>query len=160
MNDIAKEIFKQLLTLVRLLAFIPLGGVVGLLAKTLLALVVEVITFGRISSANYWTGCAIYVQTFGWFVAYYSAYVIKPKFIPPKVFIFGCCMVIVGIIFSTITMINNPLSEIVGFPWSIETATEIFFVIAIPIGVLVWFVKDKKNGLFALENNLENARNK
>tara|TARA_B100000886_G_C20075890_1_gene347854 strand:- start:50 stop:223 length:174 start_codon:yes stop_codon:yes gene_type:complete len=56
-------------------------------------------------------------------------------------------------------MINNPISEIVGFPWSIETATEIFFVIAIPIGVLVWFVKDEKNGLFALKKNLEKARN-
>ena len=53
-------------------------------------------------------------------------------------------------------MINNPLSEIVGFPWSIETATEIFFVIAIPIGVLVWFLKDKKNGLFALEEAKNN----
>ena len=38
MNDIAKEIFKQLLTLVRLLAFIPLGGVVGLLAKNIAGL--------------------------------------------------------------------------------------------------------------------------
>jgi len=63
------------------------------------------------------------------------------------------------IIFSAINMINNPISEIVGFPWSIETATEIFFVIAIPIGVLVWFVKDEKNGLFALKKNLEKARN-
>ena len=153
MNDLGKEIFKQLLTLVRLIVFIPLGGVIGLLAKTLLAVVVEAITFGRISSANYWTGCAIYVSIFGWFAAYYSAYLIKPKFIPPKVFIFGCCLVIGIIIFSAINMINNPT---VGFPWSIETATEMFFVNAIPIGVLIWFVKDKKNGLYALEEAKKN----
>ena len=50
-------------------------------------------------------------------------------------------------------MINNPT---VGFPWSIETATEMFFVNAIPIGVLIWFVKDKKNGLYALEEAKKN----
>ena len=70
MNDIAKEVFKQLLTLVRLIAFIPLGVIIGILAKTLFAILVETITFGAVSSANYWTGCAIYVQTIVWFAAY------------------------------------------------------------------------------------------
>ena len=163
MNDVAKEVFKQILTLVRLIAFIPLGIIIGLLAKTLLALLVETITFGTISSANYWTGCAIYVQTFGWFAAYFSAYLIKPKFIAPKVFIFICCLVIGIIIFSVIDLyfINDPSNDLIaGFPWSIETATELFFVLAIPIGVLVWFVKDKKNGLYSLKDDLEDARKK
>tara|TARA_B100000886_G_C20075890_1_gene347855 strand:- start:386 stop:529 length:144 start_codon:yes stop_codon:yes gene_type:complete len=33
MNDITKEIFKQILTLLRLSAFIPLGGIIGLLTN-------------------------------------------------------------------------------------------------------------------------------
>ena len=164
MNDVAKEVFKQLLTLVRLIAFIPLGVIIGILTKTLFAILVETITFGTLSSANYWTGCAIYVQTIGWFAGYYSAYLIKPKFIAPKVFIFISCLVIGIIIFSVIDMyfINDPFNDLIpGFPWSIETATELFFaVFAIPIGVLVWLVKDKKNGLYALEDALEDARKK
>ena len=57
---------------------------------------------------------------------------------------------------------NDPSNDLIpGFPWLIETATELFFaVFAIPIGVLVWFVKDKKNGLYALEDALEDARKK
>ncbi len=158
MNDITKEIFKQILTLLRLSAFIPLGGIIGLLTNIAgLGSRRDYFwkdQFGKLLDrmcnlrANIWLVCCLLFSLCN-----------LAKIYPSKSIHFWLLYVIGVIIFSAINMINNPISEIVGFPWSIETATEIFFVIAIPIGVLVWFVKDEKNGLFALKKNLEKARN-
>jgi len=148
MNEKVKEVGKQLLSLLRLIAFLPLGFFGGLLFRTLFVVVVEIITsfspFGKFNSTDYWGGGAIWVGLIGWTVTYSISYFIKPKFVTIKSFVI-CWSLVIGVFAAiTLNLFFNPPYD--GYPVHKDLLRTL-----IPMGVLVWMVKDKNNGLYSFE---------
>ena len=145
MKKIFKEMVKQYFSLIRCIAFVPLGYWLGFFVQVLFALFTEFISFGRLDSTNYWSGSAFFVQGIGWLATYISSLWIKPKFVSPKAFII-CWCVIIGI-FGI-----SAIEVFIYRPADLPLHREIYKVL-IPSAVLFWFVKDRNNGLFALEQS-------
>ena len=147
MKETAKEVGKQLLVIIRLISFLPVAFAGGILVRTLFSYIIIFVTFGAINSSNlsdFYRGPAIWLSLIGWGATYFISGVIKPKFVTPKLFIISWSAVI-GL-FAAITLkgfINPPFE---GYPIHRDLIKTL-----IPIGVLIYFVKDKNNGLYALD---------
>ena len=145
MKKILKEMGKQYFALLLCIAFVPLGFWLGFFVQVVLAFITEFISFGRIDSTNYWSGSAFFVQGIGWLATYISSLWIKPKFISPKVFII-CWCVIIGI------FVVAAIEVFIYAPANFPVHREIYKAL-IPAAVLYLFVRDKNNGLYALEQS-------
>ena len=145
---------KKIFNFVRLIIFIPLGFSIGFYAQSFLIDFIRSETFAPI--IGYWTYWDIFYDFFGWIVAFYSAYLIKPKFINPKKFIiaiyFGIILHIKSIFLDLIAnewrMWPNPLYRL---DFSTEKLTNIFSLVVIPVFTLFLFIKNKTIGLYSLE---------
>ena len=129
----------------RFVFFVPLGFWLGFFVQVVLAFITEFISFGRIDSTNYWSGSAFFVQGIGWLATYISSLWIKPKFISSKVFII-CWCVIIGI------FVVAAIEVFIYAPADFPVHREIYKAL-IPAAVLYLFVRDKNNGLYALEQS-------
>ena len=148
MKATAKEVGKQLLSIFRLISFLPLGFIGGTLFKMLFVLVLEITSifspFGKFNSTDYFNGGAIWVGIIAWTATYFISYFIKPRFITSKQFAI-CWSLVIGIFAAaTIGNLLNP-------PYKSYPVHRDVFKTIIPAGVLVWLVKDKKNGLYNFE---------
>tara|TARA_Y100000739_G_C20254287_1_gene304780 strand:- start:19 stop:486 length:468 start_codon:yes stop_codon:yes gene_type:complete len=154
MKETIKETGKKLLSIVRLISFLPLGFLGGTLFQIIFIFVVEIITGfspfgGKINFDDYWRGGAIWVGIIAWVATYFISYFIKPRFVSIKQFVI-CWSFVIGI-FAAMT-VNNLINP----PYKDFLVHKDIFKTIIPLGVLVWIVKDKKNGLY----NFEATRNK
>lgn len=145
MKKTLEEMGKQYFSLLRCIAFVPLGFWLGFLVQVFFGLVTEFLSFGRFDSTNYWSGSAFFVQGIGWLATYISSLWIKPKFVTTKAFII-CWCVIIGI-FGI-----SAIEVFIYRPADLPLHREIYKVL-IPSAVLFWFVRDKNNGLYALEKS-------
>jgi len=145
MKKTLEEMGKQYFSLLRCIAFVPLGFWLGFLVQVFFALVTEFISFGRFDSTNYWSGSAFFVQGIGWLATYISSLWIKPKFVTTKAFIICWCLIIGIFSISAIQVFLDPSVEL-------PLHREIYKAL-IPAAVLFWFVRDKNNGLYALEKS-------
>jgi len=88
MRETAKEVGKQLLSILRLISFLPVGLLGGTLFKIIFVFVVQIITsfspFGQFNSTDYYKGGAIWVGIIAWAATYIISYFIKPRFITIK----------------------------------------------------------------------------
>ena len=148
MKATAKEVGKQLLSIIRLISFLPVGFVGGTLFKIIFVFIVEIISsfspFGKFNSTDYYQGGAIWIGIIEWGATYFISYFIKPRFVTIKQFSI-CWSVVIGI-FAAGTIANFVNAPYEGYP----VHRDVFKTI-IPAGVLVWLVKDKNNGLYGLE---------
>ena len=154
MKETFKEVGKKLLSIGRLISFLPVGFLGGVLFRIIFIFVIEIITSfspfgGKLNFDDYWRGGAIWAGIITWASTYFISYFIKPRFVSIKQFII-CWSFVIGI-FAAMT-INNLLNP----PYEDFPLHKDIFKTVIPLGVLVWIVKDKKNGIY----NLEAKRNK
>ena len=152
MRETAKEVGKQLLSILRLISFLPVGFIGGTLFKILFVFVVQIITsfspFGQFNSTDYYKGGAIWVGIITWLATYFISYFIKPRFITIKQFAI-CWSLVIGV-FAAVTIGNFLDAPYKGYPIHRDVLKTI-----IPAGVLVWIVKDTKNGLYNFEAKRE-----
>ena len=152
MKQTAKEVGKQLLSILRLISFLPVGFIGGTLFKTLFVFVVQIISafspFGQFNSTDYYKGGAIWVGIIAWVATYIISYFIKPGFITIKQFAI-CWSLVIGL-FAVLTIGNIVDAPYKGYPIHRDVLKTI-----IPAGVLVWMVKDTKNGLQSFERKRE-----
>ena len=147
MRATLKEAGNQLLSLIRLIAFVPVAYAGGILARMLFKLLITIATLGLVKNFDgFWDGPQIWIGVVGWIVTYYISAFIKPKFITPKIFIISWSAVIGLFAAVTVNMYINPPS-----PYY-QNSDDVFKTL-IPIGVLVWFVKDKEKGIHSLDAN-------
>ena len=155
MRATVKEVGKQLLSILRLISFLPLGFIGGTLFQILFVLVLEITSifspFGKFNSTDYFNGGAIWVGIITWTAIYFISYFIKPRFITIKQFAI-CWSLVIGVFAAT--TIGNLLNP----PYKSYPVHRDVFKTIIPAGVLVWLVKDKNNGLYGLEEKRKKQR--
>ena len=147
MKETFREIGKQLLSIIRLISFLPIAFASGILVRTIFSYVLIFTTFGVVNSSNlsdFYRGPAIWLSLIGWITTYYISYFIKPKFVTPKGFIISWSAVIGLFAAITLKVLIDPPIE--GYPVHKDVIKTL-----IPIAVLIYFVKDKNNGLYGLE---------
>ena len=147
MRQELKEVGNQLLSLIRLIAFLPVAYAVGIQARILFKLIIRIASFGQFTNFDgFWDGPQVWIGIAGWLTTYYISAFIKPKFITSKIFIISWSAVIGLFAAITVNMYINPPS-----PYY-QNSDDVFKTL-IPIGVLVWFVKDTERGLHSLDTN-------
>ena len=144
MKETTREIGKQLLSIIRLILFLPLGFLGGVIVRMLLFYILKLWSFGTMDTDSYWSGSAIFMGLITWYATYSISWVIKPKFVSIKSFVI-CWSFVMGLFVAmTLNLFFNPPYE--GYPVRRDV-----FKTLIPIGVLVWLERDKKNGLYSME---------
>ena len=141
MREILIEMRKQLLSIFRLLAFLPGGFCAGLLAKIILDILCRISTFGKIDPNNYWDGGALVIGLSVWVCTYAVSALIKPNFITPKIFVISWSFVLGIFLVTTIDLAINP-------PYANYPIQKDVMKTLIPTAVLIWFVKDKSTTLY------------
>ena len=144
MKGTIKEMGKQLFSILRLVSFFPVSLLAGAIAKDIFGTVIQVTTFGQVSPHDYWEGSAVFTSIVSWALTYYLAWWIKPNFLSPKGFtIFWIFILGIFVVLFLNGAMNPPYD---GYPIQQD-----FWKTIIPAVTLIWFVKDKKSGLYALE---------
>ena len=141
MNEIAKEVFKQLINLGRLILFIPIGFLAGKIAWFPLFLMAKIqeSMFGL--KADSW-GSHLWLSLVTYVVCFYASISVKPKFLKSKYFILAWSIVLGFNAFIYMSVLPDPLYS---------TRMHIIVNAFAPIAVLIWFIKDKNNDLNILE---------
>ena len=140
MKETAKEIGKQLLEILRLILFIPTGFLAGTLIKFPLLLVARIqeSMFGlKMDSwgTHLWQTLIFYV------VGFIASIYVKPKFLKSKYFILAWSVLLGFNAFIFMSALPNP-------PYS--TPIKIIIDAFVPIGVLIYLIKDEKNDFLQL----------
>ena len=140
MKDTAKEVGKKLLEIVRLIFFIPAGFLAGTIVKFPLLLVARIqeSMFGlKMDSwgTHLWQTLIFYV------VCFLASIYVKPKFLKSKFFILAWSVLLGFNAFIFMSALPNP-------PYS--TPIKIIIDAFVPIGVLIYLIKDEKNDFLQL----------
>ena len=135
---------KRFLSIIRLILFLPLGFLGGSIVGKLFSTILKLWSFGTMDTNSYWSGSAIFLSLILWSATYFISWFIKPKFVSIKSIVI-CWSFVMGLFIAiTLNLFFNPPYE--GYPVSRDV-----FKTLIPIGVLVWLERDKKNGLYSFE---------
>ena len=141
MREILIEMRKQLVSIFRLVSFLPVGFCAGLLARILLDLFVRITTFGKIDPNNYWDGGAFVIGLSAWVCTYTVSALLKPNFITPKLFVISWSFVMGIFLVTTLDLAINP-------PYANYPIQKDVMKTLIPSAVLIWFAKDKSTTLY------------
>ncbi len=140
MKETAKEIGKQLLEILRLILFIPTGFLAGTLIKFPLLLVARIqeSMFGL--KMDSW-GTHLWQTLIFYIVCFLASIYVKPKFLKSKFFILAWSVLLGFNAFIFMSALPNP-------PYS--TPIKIIIDAFVPIGVLIYLIKDEKNDFLQL----------
>ena len=141
MKETAKEIGKQLLEILRLILFIPTGFLAGTIVKFPLLLIARIqeSMFGL--KMDSW-GTYLWQTLIFYAVGFFASIYVKPKFLKAKYFILAWSVLLGFNAFIFMSALPDPLYS---------TRIKIIIDAFAPIGVLIWFIKDEKNGLYSIE---------
>ncbi len=134
MNDIAKEVFKQLINLGRLILFIPFGFLAATIVKFPLLLIAQIqeSMFGL--KLDSW-GTHLWLTLIYYVVCFSASIYVKPKFLKSKYFIFAWSVLLGFNAFIFMSAMPDTLYS---------TRMKIIIDAFAPIGVLICSLKMKK----------------
>ena len=140
MKETAREIGKQLLEILKLILFIPTGFLAGTLIKFPLLLVARIqeSMFGL--KMDSW-GTHLWQTLIFYIVCFLASIYVKPKFLKSKFFILAWSVLLGFNAFIFMSALPNP-------PYS--TPIKIIIDAFVPIGVLIYLIKDEKNDFLQL----------
>ena len=140
MKETTKEIGKQLLEILRLIVFIPVGCLAGTIVKFPLLLLARIqeSMFGL--KMDSW-GTHLWQTLIFYIVCFLASIYVKPKFLKSKYFIFAWSVLLGFNAFVFMSALPNP-------PYS--TPIKIIIDAFTPIGVLIYLIKDEKNDVLKL----------
>ena len=141
MKETATEIGKQLLEILRLILFIPTAFLAGTIVKFPLLLIARIqeSMFGL--KMDSW-GTHLWQTMIFYLVCFLASIYVKPKFLKSKYFILAWSFLLGFNAFIFMSALPDPLYS---------TRIKIIIDAFAPIGVLIWFIKDEKNGLYSIE---------
>ena len=148
MNDIAKEVFKQLINLGRLILFIPSGFLAATIVKFPLLAIAQIqeSMFGL--KMDSW-GTHLWQTMIFYFVCFLASIYVKPQFLKSKYFILAWSFLLGFNAFIFMSALPNP-------PYS--TTIKIIIDAFVPIWVLIYLIVDKQNDFLKL-NETNNPPN-
>ena len=140
MKETAREIGKQLLEILKLILFIPTGFLAGTIVKFPLLLIARVqeSMFGL--KMDSW-GTHLWQTLIFYIVCFLASIYVKPKFLKSKFFILAWSVLLGFNAFIFMSALPNP-------PYS--TPIKIIIDAFVPIGVLIYLIKDEKNDFLQL----------
>ena len=140
MKETAREIGKQLLEILKLILFIPTGFLAGTIVKFPLLLIARIqeSMFGL--KMDSW-GTHLWQTLIFYIVCFLASIYVKPKFLKFKFFILAWSVLLGFNAFIFMSALPNP-------PYS--TPIKIIIDAFVPIGVLIYLIKDEKNDFLQL----------
>ena len=140
MKETAREIGKQLLEILKLILFIPTGFLAGTIVKFPLLLIARIqeSMFGL--KMDSW-GTHLWQTLIFYIVCFLASIYVKPKFLKSKFFILAWSVLLGFNAFIFMSALPNP-------PYS--TPIKIIIDAFVPIGVLIYLIKDEKNDFLQL----------
>ena len=140
MKETAREIGKQLLEILKLILFIPTGFLAATIVKFPLLLIARIqeSMFGL--KMDSW-GTHLWQTLIFYIVCFLASIYVKPKFLKSKFFILAWSVLLGFNAFIFMSALPNP-------PYS--TPIKIIIDAFVPIGVLIYLIKDEKNDFLQL----------
>ena len=140
MKETTREIGKQLLEILKLILFIPTGFLAGTIVKFPLLLIARIqeSMFGL--KMDSW-GTHLWQTLIFYIVCFLASIYVKPKFLKSKFFILAWSVLLGFNAFIFMSALPNP-------PYS--TPIKIIIDAFVPIGVLIYLIKDEKNDFLQL----------